>query len=227
MGKYELHIHTAENDLVAKEGGASIVNLYRNAGYDGIVITDHYFAMFYDWFKDELAGKDHRGIIDRWLCGYRAAKAEGDKQGFTVLLGAEVRFDGPMINDYLVYGITEEFLYNAPLLNRLKGLDELLEILPEEAIVVQAHPFRDNMTVKDPEKLFGVEVYNGGTAEFRNKMAKLYAEHYNKPMTSGSDFHNSDALALGGIVTDKKITSSGELVEVLRGGNYTIIEGNG
>lgn len=224
MGKFELHVHTAENDLVAQEGGASIVRLYKDIGYDGVVITDHYFAMFYDWFKDELEGADHRAIIDRWLKGYRAAKEEGDKCGFTVLLGAEVRFDGPMINDYLVYGIDEEFLYNAPLLNRLESLEELLAILPDDAIVVQAHPFRDNMTVKPPENIFGIEVYNGGTHELRNRLAKNFAEYYNKPVTSGSDFHDAGALGKGGIITKNKINSIKELISVLKSGDYSIIE---
>ena len=224
MSKFELHVHTAENDLVAKEGGASIVRLYKEKGYDGVVITDHYFAIFYEWFKEELSGCDHKGIIDRWLKGYRAAKEEGDKLGFTVLLGAEVRFDGPMINDYLVYGIDEDFLYNAPLLNRLNSLEEMLEILPENAIVVQAHPFRDNMTVKSPENIFGIEVYNGGTPELRNKLAKNFAGYYNKPMTSGSDFHDVGALAKGGITTEKTIKSTEDLISVLKSGNYSIIE---
>ncbi|MBR5515631.1 MAG: PHP domain-containing protein [Clostridia bacterium] len=224
MGKFELHVHTAENDLVAQEVGANIVKLYKDIGYDGVVITDHYFAIFYDWFKDELEGKSHREIIDRWLKGYRAAKEEGEKCGFTVLLGAEVRFDGPMINDYLVYGIDEEFLYNAPLLNRLDSLEELLKILPENAVVVQAHPFRDNMTVKPPENIFGIEVYNGGTQELRNKLAKDFARYYNKPMTSGSDFHDKGALGKGGIITKNKINSIKELVSVLKSGDYTIIE---
>lgn len=224
MGKLELHVHTKENDLVAKVGGAGIVNLYKDAGYDGIVITDHYFAMFYDWFKDELDMNDHRRIIDRWLKGYRAAKEEGERLNFTVLLGAEVRFDGPMINDYLIYGIDEEFLYNAPLLNKLSGLEELLPLLPENALVVQAHPFRDNMTVRSPENIFGIEVYNGGTPDIRNRMAKDFARYYNKPMTSGSDFHEEGALAKGGIITKEKITSMEELVSVLKSGEYSIIE---
>ncbi|MBE6573027.1 MAG: transposase [Ruminococcaceae bacterium] len=224
MGKFELHVHTKENDLVAQVGGAGIVQLYKNAGYDGLVVTDHYFAMFYDWFKDEIDLNDHKSIIDRWLSGYHAAKAEGDKCDFTVLLGAEVRFDGPMINDYLVYGIDEEFLYNAPLLNKLNSLEELLEILPTGTLVVQAHPFRDNMTVKPPENLFGIEVYNGGTQELRNRLAKDFATYYNKPMTSGSDFHEAGALAKGGIITEAKIETMDDLKTVLTCGNYSIIE---
>lgn len=222
MSKFELHVHTSECDLVAAETGANIVRMYKNAGYDGLVITDHYFSLFFEWFKDELNVVDHKKIIDRWLKGYYSAKNEAEKIGFTVLLGAEVRFDGT-INDYLVYGLDVDDFYKLPLLNRLKNVDELISILPPKAVVVQAHPFRNEMTVKDPSNIFGIEVYNGCTDEFRNKLAKIYAEHYGKRMTSGSDFHNKNALAKGGIISDKDIRNSSDLVSVLRTGNYKLI----
>ena len=223
MGKYEMHVHTAECDICVALQAKDIVRMYQQRGYSGLVITDHYFAMSFDWFREDLTEGTHREFIDRWLRGYREAKKEGDKIGMTVLLGAEVRFDGPNINDYLVYGIDEDFLYRSPLLNRLSGLQELLSILPENACVVQAHPFRDNMTVQSPDLLFGIEVNNGGTEPFRNEMARSFAAHYGKPMLSGSDFHHPDHLARGGIITDADIQTEQDLVRVLRSGNYELI----
>ena len=222
MPKYEMHIHTAECDLVAKVSGKEMVHLYQVAGYAGMVVTDHYFNIFYDGFAEEVAGASHQKIIDRWLKGYYAARNEGEKIGFTVLPGAEVRFDGTT-NDYLVYGVTEDFFYHAPLLNRLKNVKELLEVLPQEVCVVQAHPFRENMTVCDPSPLFGIEIYNGGTEKFRNELAKIYAEHYGKAMTSGSDFHGKNALARGGIITPEPIQTPQDLIQTLRSGNYETI----
>lgn len=223
MYRYELHIHTAENDLAAHVPAAEIVRMYKNAGYDGIVITDHYFPLFFDWFHAELDGAAHTQIIDRWLRGYRAAKEEGDKIGFTVLPGAEVRFQDS-INDYLVYGVDETFFYNAPLLCFLRGgLHELLPLLPKEACVVWAHPFRDGMTVIDPTPLFGIEGQNGGTDAYRNQMAQQFAAHYGKPITSGSDFHHSTALARGGIRTETPIRTPKDLTDILRSGAYSLI----
>ena len=103
--KYELHTHTHECDRCAHLSAAELVRLYKEAGYDGMVVTDHYIERFYrSWFPDEVAGLSHKEQVARWLRGYYAAKEEGEKIGFAVFPGAEVRFDeGP--NDYLIYGL--------------------------------------------------------------------------------------------------------------------------
>ena len=107
--KYELHVHTSECDRYALLSARELVHLYKEAGYDGMVITDHYIEYFYkNWFPDELEGLTHEQQVTRWLKGFRTAKEEGDKIGFVVLPGAEVRFNG-YPNDYLIYGIRDDF----------------------------------------------------------------------------------------------------------------------
>ena len=223
MYKYDLHIHTAECDKYAWVGGAEIVRRYKDVGYDGLVITDHYESRILDWMKDEIGTSDKEKIINRFLRGYYSARNEAEKIGFTVLCGAEVRFDNN-INDYLVYGLEEQDFYHLPLLNKLQNVEELSAVLPKNAIIVQAHPFRNNMTVCSPDNLFGIEGYNGSTEKFRNEMAKMFANHYNKVITSGSDFHEISKLAKGGIETREKINSHIDLVNVLKNGDYKIIE---
>ena len=223
MYKYELHAHTSECDLAARLGGGDLVRLYKEAGYDGIVITDHYFELFFLWFREELEGLPHTLQMRRWQKGYLTAKAEGEKLGFTVLPGAEVRFNS-CPNDYLLYGLPEDFFSAAPRLNELESLRDLALLLPEQTCVVQAHPFRDGMVVQSPESLFGIEVFNGGTGSFRNELACRFAEHYSLAKTSGSDIHGIDALAKGGILTDRRIRTPEDLSTVLRSGDYALIE---
>lgn len=223
MYKYELHAHTSECDLVARLSGAQLVRAYAEQGYSGMVITDHYFSIFFDWFGKELEGATHRQIMDRWLRGFDSARNEGEKIGFTVLPGAEVRIDGT-INDYLVYGLEVEDLYRLPLLNRMSSIDEVLDILPDYTCVVHAHPFRNSMTVRDPSRFFGIEVHNGGTEPFRNALAQTWAEHYGKAMTSGSDCHGPEAVAQGGITTDTPIYTPADLTNILRCGKYQLIK---
>ena len=224
MYKYELHAHTSECDRDAHLSARELVHLYKNAGYDGMVITDHYIERFYTlWFPEEVAGLTHEQQVHRWLKGFRTAREEGEKVGFTVLPGAEVRFDG-YPNDYLLYGLHEEFFCTVPRLNELKNIGELLALMPEGVCVVQAHPYREGMAVDDPRGLFGLEVYNGGTDDFRNGLARLTAEHYGLAMTSGSDIHDRSRLAKGGIMTERRIRTPEDLTAVLREGAYTLIE---
>ena len=222
--KYELHSHTNECDRGAKLSAAELVHLYKEAGYDGMVITDHYIERFYTiWFPEDVKGLTHQQQVKRWLRGYYAAKDAGDQIGFTVLPGAEVRFDGHP-NDYLIYGLHEDYFYTVPRLNELKNVNELLSLLPPDVCVVQAHPFRDGMEVANPAGLFGLEVFNGGTEKFRNDMAKQFALHYGMPMTSGSDIHGMNRLGKGGIETNVRIQTPEDLIAVLRSGKYTLIE---
>ena len=151
--------------------------------------------------------------------------AAAEKLGFTVLPGAEVRFDkSPYgINDFLVYGCDEELFLTAPRLNELTSLEELKAILPEDACVVLAHPFRVKMTVVDPAPLFGIEAHNGLTEPFRNGMAEAYAEFYGKAMTSGSDCHKTYQIGNGGILCETLPETEAELIALLRSGNYKLI----
>ncbi len=223
MNSYELHTHTAEGDIYVATGGAEIVRAYAAAGYSGAVITDHNFSLFFDWFREDLGGCDHEGIIRRYLRGYYAARDEGERLGFTVLAGTEVQLPDAE-NHYLVYGLEEADFYRLPMLCRLPNLASLIDALPPTALVVQAHPFRDNMTVRAPSPLFGIEGFNYGTPAYRNHMAKDFAAHYHKPVTSGSDHHGPGAVGKGGIQTARDIRTAADLVAVLRDGDYTLIE---
>jgi predicted metal-dependent phosphoesterase TrpH len=225
MYKYELHSHTSECDLVAKLSGAELVREYKKAGYDGIVITDHYFELFFEWFQEELDGTTHAVQMDRYLKGYRTAKEEGEKLGFSVIVGTEVRLKDS-INDYLVYGLDEEFFYNAPRLTDIKSLDELLAIFPKDACVVHAHPFRNGMQIVKPDLLDGVEIFNGHMDhDSRNVIAQIWAEKFGLKRTAGSDYHYSSQVPNAGMLTDVEVKDVATLVEILKNGQYQLIVG--
>ncbi len=223
MYKYELHAHTCECDKVATISPKQLVEEYARGGYNGMVITDHYFSLFFDWFQEELENKTKEQIIARWLKGYYDAKEVGEKIGFTVLPGAEVRLKGSA-NDYLIYGLEEGDFYTLPYLHRMATIEDVVKALPSYALVVQAHPFRDRMLVHSPDCLFGIEGYNGSNPPIRNELAKLFAAHYGKPITSGSDCHHLNAVGKGGIITETPILTSADLSAVLGSGEFALIE---
>ena len=213
----ELHAHTCLVSPCADLPLEDAVQRYAESGYHTVVVTDHYCDYVID-----TAGETWEQVVAHYVSGYKAMK-EMAKGKFDVLLGCELRFVGSM-NDYLVLGMDEEFLLAHPDLHKM-SLRTFSPFAREHGLLlIQAHPFRKRMVVMDPRLLDGVEVFNGHRKhESKNYLANELANRYGLIKTSGSDFHHPDSVISGGILTDEPITSVSQLIEVLRGGNYTLI----
>lgn len=220
--KYELHLHTGETSTCGRIKGAEVAGLYKAAGYDGIVVTDHYHRGYFE--KNFYSRPAKRATwfekIDKYLSGYRGALEAGKRLGLTVLLGMEIRFDGSS-NDYLVYGVDEAFLRENPELYSL-GLSNFRRCLQEKLgdgqfLIYQAHPFRPGVTPADPADLDGVEVYNGNPRHnSRNHLALHFAQKNRLKQISGSDFHRRVDLARGGMIFPEKVTTNRQLLQLLQ-----------
>lgn len=214
--KYELHCHTGCVSRCGRVEPEEIVKLYKEKGYNGIVVTDHYSPMTFDrnWCPQKQ--------IDFYLSGYRRMKAvAGD--GFTVLLGMELRHYFTA-NDYLIYGIDEDFLYKAGNLMKVWEKDVYALAKSRGYLVYQAHPFRTGIRRCNPDYIDGVEVYNGKTVKQQNDEAYDWAKTNNKLMVSGSDFHTVKNLARGGIITTEPINNNDDLLRILKTQNFRRIE---
>ncbi|NLE26360.1 MAG: PHP domain-containing protein [Clostridiaceae bacterium] len=216
--KYDTHVHTSEVSGCAKVSADEAVKMYKEAGYHGIVITDHYCDSFFNGLGD--LSWDQK--MDRYLDGYNIALNLGEKLGLKIILGMEIRFL-ENANDYLVYGIDEKFLKNYKELYKL-SLKEFRELTKRESILIfQAHPFRPGMIPAPAELLDGIEVYNGNPRHnSNNDNAYQYALKNRLRMLSGSDFHRRDGIAAGGIIVFENIGDSHEFSDMIR--NNKIIE---
>ncbi|HHW12232.1 MAG TPA: PHP domain-containing protein [Firmicutes bacterium] len=215
--RIDLHVHTRESSFCGRTEGRLVAQLYKKAGYDGIVITDHYNRGFFRKFPKSVPWPAR---VDHFLQGYRGAREEGEKIGLTVLLGIELKFiDSP--REYLVYGIDESFLKKYPELYRM-GIVEFRRLskqLPptSEILIYQAHPFRPGVTPAPLELIDGIEVYNGNPRQnSNNQLALAFARQNNLRMISGSDFHRLPDLARGGLILPGPVANSRELVRVLK-----------
>lgn len=84
--KYELHCHTGAVSRCGRVEPEKIVEMYVEAGYNGIVVTDHYSPMTFPIHRLACPQK----AADFYLSGYRRMQAAAP-EGFTVLLGMELR----------------------------------------------------------------------------------------------------------------------------------------
>lgn len=213
---FDTHIHTKEASSCSRVWAADIVKRYKELGYNGLVITDHFSA---SQFKRH--GSTYEEQVQTYLSGYRAAK-EFEDENFHIILGMELRFL-ENDNDYLVYGFDEDFVINNDL-TQYNDPEEFRSVIEENNLIMfQAHPFRIGMTVVDPELLDGVEVYNGhGDHDSRNDIAYKWAEKHGLRKLSGSDFHGNLSLEPGGVYFEEYLTDSKQVAEALRNGKYTL-----
>ena len=218
---YEMHLHTKDTSNCANVKASVAVEEYIKAGYDGIVVTDHLSPSTYMKYGRELLPWKKK--VDFFLRGYKAAKKAANGR-IPVLLGMELRYrtsEGD--NDYLVYGITEDFLYNTPELLNLNS-KKFYELTQKNGFLVfQAHPFRVGMKVTNPKFLDGIEIFNGNPRHnSSNDIAEMWAKKYGLMVTSGSDYHEIEDLGTGGIYFNKDIKDNKTLVEELLKKDYEL-----
>ena len=213
----DTHIHTREVSNCSRVFGRDMVHIYKQMGYGGVVVSDHYHDEFFDGiFPCSMSWEEK---AEAFIRGYREARDEGEKINFTVLLGMEINF-APYNIDFLVFGIDEAFLINNPRLwsLSLKWFKKLAEA--NNLLVYQAHPCRPGTTPANPDYIDGVEVYNGINKYYYeqkyNDEAMEYAINNNKKMSAGSDFHFSNCGGLGGLVLPERPKNSAELAQMMR-----------
>ena len=222
--KTELHCHCNTVSACAQEEPEALAEQYIEGGYSTIVLTDHLSRFTYlQSTLGDISDIDWQKKIDYFLSGYervcRAAKGK-----LNVILGVELRLNTTE-SDYLIYGVDEAFLRAHPDMMDMR-LREISALVREAGgLFGQAHPFRNYITVSDPELLDGIEVCNlNARHDSRNDIAALWAEKFSLIPTSGGDYHRrGDIENGGGIITDVEIKSGEQLVGVLRSGNYKII----
>ena len=217
--KIDLHVHTSEVSLCGQLPAKEVVRLYKEAGYDAIVITNHFN-------NDTACHYERHGQKDfyaLYMDGYRLAKEAGEALGLTVLFGYEIRFT-ENINDYLVFGMPDELAMDYMRLFAMKPKEFSALANENGFLFYQAHPFRNGMTVCRPDILYGIEVHNGHPGhDSRNDIALEWAEKYGLHKISGSDCHFAEGVGKAGIITREDILTDDPLVNVLKSGNYELI----
>ena len=221
----ELHCHSKEASFCSAVGGAVLADIYKAKNYHAITVMDHYYK---HWF-DRLEDMPWEEKIYKYLSGYRNAKKRGGEIGVNVILGMEIRFT-ENANDYMVFGFVEQLLYDCPELYNC-GVKNFSEFCKANGLLlIQAHPFRNNMTVINYDYLDGIEIYNAHPwHDSRNYLAELlYAEQSKKRpfiAVAGSDCHELTHEGRAGIISEILPKDSGELARILKSGKYKMITG--
>lgn len=223
MYKYELHMHTSEGSACGRSGGADLVDFYIKNGYRGAVVTDHFYHG--NTRPDrELAWNDY---VDEYLKGYEAAKEAAKGRDFDVFFGIEEKLE--YWDEYLVLGITPDFLRAHPELRELSGKDFFTFMHKAGAFIIHAHPYRERAYMRAktvmlrPSDVDAIEAYNCGNTPECNRRGYEYAKKTGLPMTGGSDRHEAAGELFSGIELPFRVRSIEELISAIRAGKATVI----
>ena len=220
MYKFDTHVHTAEVSGCARLPAVETIKLYKEKNFDGVIITDHY----QEWFFDQRKNLSWEEQIAAYLQGYYNALEYAETIGMTVFPAMELRLKGSG-NDYLLFGMNHELYINLPHMYNY-SLEQIREVTKKYNIFIfQAHPFRDGMIQITSEFVDGYEVYNGNPRHnSRNDTADEYAAQNNLLKLSGSDCHEREDVAQGGIILNRRPASVHELMDEVISGNVKLIK---
>lgn len=210
---YETHMHTCQASACGVSKGSEHVHYYKDQGYSGIIVTDHFFGG--NTAVDRHLPWDQ--FVDGFWAGYEDAAEEGQKIGLDVFFGLEQNFAG---DEYLVYGLTKQFMKEHPEMPRWTRKQQLDIVHAAGGCVVQAHPFRMrpwymNRIRIGLEFCDGVEVANVGNDPQDDARCMLMAKEKNLVMIAGSDNHRSPAKEIYGVELDRKLNGIEDFVHLI------------
>ena len=210
---YETHMHTCLASKCGRSTGKEHARFYKSIGFTGIIMTDHFFGGN-TAVDRELPWEEK---MDRFWSGYEDAKEEGDRIGLDVFFGLEQGFHG---DEYLVYGLTKEYMKAHPEMEHWTRRQQLEEVHKAGGCVIQAHPFRMRGYM-DRIRLGlrfsdGIEVANAGNEQLDDARAIRYGREYGLVMTAGSDNHWSRPEApIYGVELEKRLTTIEDYVKII------------
>ena len=214
---YETHLHTSYASACASSKGSQYIRHYKNLGYSGIIVTDH----FYNGNTAIPRGLPWKEWVKQFCRGYEEAHNEGERQGLDVFFGWEETFGN--YDDYLVYGLDKEWLLEHPEMRTWTRGEQFRAVRAAGGCVVQAHPFRQHNYISQIVLSCGcIDAVEAGNAGNHDKsydaLAMRFALRQKLPVTAGSDAHDIRDLSNGnyGICVNEKLKTIGDFVNAIR-----------
>jgi hypothetical protein len=205
--KCDPHVHTGGISTCCPELYPSVIDKKVAQGYQMAVLTNHSQS----WY---CSPDKHKEFMERHLEEFTHASAYAKDKGLTLLLGLEVTVKNPSWTDWLLYGVTERFMLNAPCLYQLtqKELFEYCKI--NGVIMIQAHPFRYHPQNANPAYTHGIEINcSSGDLQYKDESLRMASE-CSLMVTCGTDFHGSNPFH-GGLYVPEWVKTGRDLGDYL------------
>lgn len=222
--RYEMHCHCSQCSACAISTSQEMVRAYYDAGYAGMVMTDH-FCLGNSAVDRTIPWAEQ---IECYYKAYLEACNAAKDLDFDVIFGIEHGYGNG--KEVLLYGIDSQFLADNPDIPLLT-LDELAaRVHAAGGIMVQAHPYRNrryiDMSIPPRDDLVdGLEVYNVGNKPGEDRQALSLSRTRPFILTSGGDSHWTEQAKPGraGIALPYRVHNEKELVSALKRADHRLI----
>ena len=211
MYKYETHLHTSPVSRCADATVYESLDFYKQKGYDGVFVTNHFPGSF-----DSVISYEEK--IKFYFSDYEKGAEYGKSIGIRVFAGIEMSYKG---TDFLIYGPDKEwYLKNSQIISM--NISDLLRLFMDlGALVIQAHPFREASYIDHirlfPKCVHGAEVINAARSDFENDMSKIYAEKFGLIPFAGSDNHIAgECKCFAGMCSETPVLNERDFVEQVK-----------
>lgn len=216
MYRYETHMHTMPVSKCARATVRENLQAYKDWGYAGVFITNHFIDG--NISIDRTHSFEER--VNFYFSDYEEAKRIGQEIGIAVFDGVEMSYGG---TDFLVYGLHKDWFLAHPEIDGMIKSQELQLLMDAGALIIQAHPYREAGYIDHirlyPRHVHGVEVYNAAQNDFRNEMARIYADAYELIHFAGSDNHlGGKQMKFGGMECDTPIMDEQDFIRKVLSG---------
>lgn len=226
---YETHLHTSQGSACARSSADDMARACREAGYTGIIVTDHFF------YGNTAVDRNlpWEEWVEGYCSGYELAKKTGDKIGLQVFFGWESGYQG---TDFLIYGLDKQWLLEHPEIRDATVEEQYGLVHRAGGLVIHAHPFREEFYIPRvrlfPDFVDGVEVANASHAvkfpgpdgvSLFDRRAMDYALEHDFPRTGGSDIHSVDLIG-GGMAFAEKLNDIRDYIAAVMDGKGRILQ---
>lgn len=218
MYKTEPHLHTFPVSNCSQLRADELIRLYKEAGYDTVIISDHFARFHYEKMEERLGRKlSWEEYVDLFRTGYEAAKEAGDACGIRVLYSVELSLG---VNHFLLYGADKAFLLSRTDVFDLSVPEFYAHAKAHGVTVIQAHPLRDGKCTPYPDHADGFEVFNSHPRHnnHNDEVLAIAEWHPRLLRTVGSDAHRVEDIAGCAVLSDQPIESVEDYLELLRSG---------
>ena len=217
--KYETHLHTSETSKCGKSSGAAFAAFYKQLGYAGIFVTDH-FLNGNTTVPEDLPWAER---IERFWHGYNVTAQKGREIGLDVFFAWEYSYGWA---HFLTYGLDKDWLLAHPDLLTWDFLQYCDRVHADGGSIVHAHPFREKVEIVRlvPNQVDAIEVLNGGRGDEYNQHALDYANSFGLLQVAGSDIHSIDKERLCGMAFSRRLQDTRDYMAAIKAGEGTIID---